>query len=276
MLAKTDASVGLVVQALRNSGMWEQTLIVVTSDNGGPISANMGGNNWPLRGGKATPLEGYSLDFCLNCVGGIRVNAFVSGGFLPKSLQGTTFEGLVAMEDWYPTLCALAHADPYDSVAAAAGLPPFDGFDLSPIILGKATVSPRSEFVIGGSVGFSSTGATVVQGIIRSDGWKLLIGTSPLAFWQAPVYPNNSKPATVALNCGDPWFSGYGCLFNVFNDPYEQAEISMENPSIVAALRQKIFDYQMTVYSPNRGTVDANACATAMSTNLGYMGPWLT
>jgi arylsulfatase A-like enzyme len=39
--------------------MWANTLIVMTSDNGGPSGVDGGNaNNWPLRGGKKTEFEG--------------------------------------------------------------------------------------------------------------------------------------------------------------------------------------------------------------------------
>ena len=50
---------------------------VFTSDNGGPVyfGGAAGANNYPLRGGKTS-----------NYQGGIRVNAFASGGiFTPPS-----------------------------------------------------------------------------------------------------------------------------------------------------------------------------------------------
>ena len=57
-------------------------------DNGGWISKNgtAGGNNWPLTGGKYNNWEG-----------GIRMNAFASGGFVPAARRGTKHEGLVAV-----------------------------------------------------------------------------------------------------------------------------------------------------------------------------------
>lgn len=56
--------------------MWENSLVVFHSDNGGEIifKGICGGNNWPLRGGKFSNFEG-----------GIRVNAFVSGGWVPTA-----------------------------------------------------------------------------------------------------------------------------------------------------------------------------------------------
>ena len=81
--------------------------------------------------------------------GGIRVNAFVSGGFLAPSVRGTRYSGLVALWDWYGTLCALAGVDPYDARAAAAGLPAVDSHDLSRVLVGTNLTSPRTELPLG-------------------------------------------------------------------------------------------------------------------------------
>jgi len=70
----------------------------------------------------------------------------VSGGFLPKAVRGTRYSGLVALWDWYATFCALAGADPTDTRAAAAGLPPVDSIDQSSVLLrGVRQPPPRTE-----------------------------------------------------------------------------------------------------------------------------------
>ena len=59
-----------------NNGMWNNTLLVFASDNGGPVYNNgtPGASNYPLKGGKMSNWEG-----------GIRVAAFVSGGAVPSN-----------------------------------------------------------------------------------------------------------------------------------------------------------------------------------------------
>ena len=84
-----------VTAALRATGRWDDALLVVSSDNGG-IGP---GNNFPqvqqlpcvffrslkeellhrLRGSKVSPWQG-----------GTQVTAFVTGGFIPPSLRGTS------------------------------------------------------------------------------------------------------------------------------------------------------------------------------------------
>ena len=46
-----DDMVGEVVGALKSSGIWDNMVLVVSSDNGGPEGDGYGANNWPLRGG---------------------------------------------------------------------------------------------------------------------------------------------------------------------------------------------------------------------------------
>ena len=70
--------------------MYDNTLIVVVSDNGGPLDH---ATNYPLKGSKHTFWEG-----------GLRVEAFISGGALPSSLHNTTWDGLLHASDWYLTL----------------------------------------------------------------------------------------------------------------------------------------------------------------------------
>ena len=67
-------------------GRWgaQDTLIVWSSDNGGDGAAN----NFPLRGAKFSNWEG-----------GIRVGAFVSGGWLPPQRRGIKLDGLATLWD---------------------------------------------------------------------------------------------------------------------------------------------------------------------------------
>jgi arylsulfatase B len=123
MASTLDDYVGRVEEVLRRTGLWEDALVVFHSDNGGEIMTQFcGGNNYPLRGGKFSHFEG-----------GIRVNAFVSGGFLPEGRRGSVSTALLSVADWYATYAALAGvpvaapatttttATSYSSTSPAAG-----------------------------------------------------------------------------------------------------------------------------------------------------------
>ena len=75
----------VLVLRVQAKGMWNSTLMVFSSDNGGQAKwPNAAGANMPLRGGKYSPWEG-----------GVRVAAFVSGGALPPAVRGTRQQGLI-------------------------------------------------------------------------------------------------------------------------------------------------------------------------------------
>jgi len=89
-----DQSVGEVVAALKEQGVYENTLIIFTSDNGqvGPGSAG------PLRGGKAQVYEG-----------GHRVPMIMNW---PGNIDAGTESGVLAIGmDFYPTFAKLAGAE---------------------------------------------------------------------------------------------------------------------------------------------------------------------
>lgn len=81
-----DESVGNITKILKNKGMWSNTVLLFSADNGGPLQAN----NYPLRGGKMGDFEG-----------GVRSAAFVAGGMVPAAIAGTRQSGYVHLADWY-------------------------------------------------------------------------------------------------------------------------------------------------------------------------------
>jgi arylsulfatase I/J len=168
MVNHMDDMVALVVAKLKAKGMWDNTLIVLTSDNGGPVYAGGGANNYPLKGGKMSNWEG-----------GIRVNAFVSGGYVPQAVRGTKLEAFVTIEDWYATFCALAGVDPTDYAAIQANLPPIDSYNLWPLLTGTNTTNPRTEIPIGED-GADPTGVNVVVQAPALPSPNQLLARTPL------------------------------------------------------------------------------------------------
>ena len=53
LLKQTDATIGRISETIRRKGMWDDSLVVLASDNGG----HKGGTNYPLRGQKGTNFE---------------------------------------------------------------------------------------------------------------------------------------------------------------------------------------------------------------------------
>ena len=105
MVAHLDSIVQLLVSALREARLWESTLMLFVSDNGGALGCS-GGNNHPLMGGKTTVWEG-----------GVRTVAFLSGGFLPQKVRGSHRDALIHIADWYATFTTLAGVSAVDPTA---------------------------------------------------------------------------------------------------------------------------------------------------------------
>ena len=49
------------MQAIKDAGQWDNTIVYFTSDNGGAIYNGSANNNYPLRSSKFTPFEGTRL-----------------------------------------------------------------------------------------------------------------------------------------------------------------------------------------------------------------------
>ena len=122
VLEQLDTNVGRIFSALKNTGQFENTLIVVASDNGGTNQAR--DNNWPFYGRKTTFFEG-----------GIRTPLIIKW---PKSkYQGKVIDDTVSIMDLMPTLVRVAGG------ALSANV---DGLDLTDLITDKKKLPDRFLF----------------------------------------------------------------------------------------------------------------------------------
>jgi len=78
MLSAADEGIGNVPAALKEEGLWDDTLVVFTTDNGGPtdICSAQGSSNGKRRGGKCTVWEGGTTGDGL--IGGPALSKLVS------------------------------------------------------------------------------------------------------------------------------------------------------------------------------------------------------
>merc|ERR1711971_142326 len=248
-----DSIVGGVEQILRDAGQWDNTLLIFASDNGGSLELNdTAGNNWPLRGGKSSFLEG-----------GIRSTSFVSGGFLPEERRGKREDGLMHIADWYKTLCgpSFAAVDWRDTTAAEADLPPVDGYDLWPLLSGAQTESPRRELVISSSV------------LIMGD-YKLVVGKQEYAVWTESRWPTASTPTQYELKHTKLKCSTRSpCLFNVARDPTERDDLADDMLQEVEQMQNR-FEQLAQDFFYNQQQGEDSCPAIAMDTEE-YCGCWM-
>ena len=120
MLSSMDQGIGKIIQKLKDSNLYDNSIIIFISDNGGPTK-ELTSSNLPLRGGKGEMYEG-----------GIRTPFMMQwNGKIPA---GTTYDKPVISLDILPTVATIAGANfPQD----------LDGVDIMPFITGKETGEPH-------------------------------------------------------------------------------------------------------------------------------------
>jgi len=145
-----DFNIGKVMEALKKTGLDENTMVVFTSDNGGALRYEQ--SNGKLRGGKQDMYEG-----------GIRVPTFFY--WKNKIKPGTTDKFGMGM-DLFPTFCEVAGADVPKNM---------DAISILPTLLGKEQITDdRSVFWVrreGGHYGGQAYYAA------RYKGFKILQNT---------------------------------------------------------------------------------------------------
>lgn len=145
MVHRLDVNVGNIVKELKKQKLFDNTVIVFLSDNGGPVARK---NPWtinaPYRGGKGILLEG-----------GIRVPFIMSW---PKKIKaGSTFEYPVSALDLTPTFVELAGGkfNAKDKM---------DGVNVFPYLTGDKTGAPHADM----------KWRFTISASIREGDWKLV------------------------------------------------------------------------------------------------------
>ncbi|XP_071545951.1 arylsulfatase B isoform X6 [Panulirus ornatus] len=280
MLWKLDESVGLVVEALHTRKMLHNSIILFTTDNGGPAGGfnENAASNWPLRGVKASVWEG-----------GVR-----GAGLLwsPSIVNpGRVADQMVHITDWLPTLITAAGGN-------LSALGPVDGMDVWDTLTQDLS-SPRKEFLV-------NIDPVTNSGAVRVGDWKLIF--NPQSFghhwdgWFGPSGRNETAPETdldvilkqvlnsrvaksvTALNpkvyenmtslrkkaevsCGlipenatascDSEESP--CLFHIPTDPCEYKDVAATYPDVLALMKIKLRRYNATAVPPRNKPWDPTA-----------------
>jgi arylsulfatase A-like enzyme len=215
MVAAEDEAVGQIVAALEAKGIRQNTLIVWSSDNGGPSPGRVTSNG-PLRAGKGTLYEG-----------GVRVCAFATwdGHIKP----GSTVEAPLHIVDWYPTLARLAGASLEQKL-------PLDGRDAWGAIAAGAP-SPHDAILLN---------TTPTSGAIRMGDWKLILNGSANDSEDAenptPPAAKKSKKKKSADESVE--------LFNLARDPYEKTNLAATQPAKVTELRARYATFAAQAVAP--------------------------
>ncbi|XP_068685136.1 arylsulfatase B-like isoform X2 [Montipora foliosa] len=253
MLDIVDEAIGNVTSSLKKAGLWQNTLFIFTTDNGGLPES--GGYNWPLRGQKKTLWEG-----------GVRGVAFVHGTMLGR--KGVKVKELLHSTDWYPTLINLAGGK-VDNTPV-----PVDGFDVwETISLGKS--SPRKEILLNIDVkedvkNREKNSDPFYQGAaIRVGDMKLLV-SCPNSTWLKP--PELRKDGAIYDTTLHDEDLIKIALYNITADPTEHIDLSQKFPDIVRILQGRLEFYQSTSVPPSNQPADSKAWD--MARKNGIWTPW--
>ncbi len=196
-MVEHDMHIGQFLPLLDELGIADNTIVFYSTDNGPHM------NTWPDAA--MTPFRGEKNT---NWEGGWRVPAMVRW---PGHIEpGSWTNEIVHHMDWLPTFAAAAgNEDIKDELKKGAKLNDrkykvhLDGYNILPLLTGKAEVSPRKEIFY-----FSDDGDLTA---LRYADWKLIFmeqrveGT--LQAWAEPFVP-----LRVPL------------IFNLRRDPYERAQ----------------------------------------------------
>jgi arylsulfatase/uncharacterized sulfatase len=224
MAEAMDAQVGRLIEHLKASGQYDNTVFVFLSDNGSDPADPFNiptANAWvrlhydvnadPL-GGKGTfsangpswasatvgPLNGYKY---FASEGGLRVPLIVAG--LPGLAQAGVVSALTHVNDIVPTLLEAAGISAHQGVYAGQPVQPLSGHSMLPMLTGKAPFVYRPDEAIGYELAGSAA-------LFRGD-YKLVKNISPL---------------------GD----GQWRLFDLRNDPGETQDLRQTHAALYASM----------------------------------------
>ncbi|GAB5561927.1 MAG: arylsulfatase [Synoicihabitans sp.] len=217
-IVQVDATVGQVLDAIDAAGIAENTVVILTSDNGSfmyrltdpdepdhvtdaSVQAYYEGNhtaNGPWRGTKADIWEaGHRVPFFARWPG--------------KIAAGSTSAEPICHVDFFATAASLAGTPlPAPTVAAP------DSFDLTPLLLGNPSAFERAPVI------HHSGGAMFA---IREGDWKLILGNG-----------SGGRQAPKGKRFEPPWQ-----LFNLRQDPGETKDLFHTHPEKAQALEAKMF-----------------------------------
>lgn len=159
LVESMDDSLGVVMKKLEELKLAENTVIIVTGDNGG-LSGTLNAQGWrpastrndPLRLGKGSAYEG-----------GVRVPLVVRWPGIAAA--GSVNEAPVISPDFFPTVLELAAG------RAAAATSPADGESIVPLLRGNAQLNRDAIFW---HYPHYHPGSATPYSAIRAGDWKLI------------------------------------------------------------------------------------------------------
>ena len=212
---QVDHSIGQVLESLKRNGLADNTLVIMTSDNGSPARSgeNMNGAVNSVRKfghNPSRPWRGVKSDAW---DGGHRV-PFIARW--PKNIPGGTVnDELICHADFMSTVAAIIGA----KLPAGAAE---DSYNILDALKGKQLDKPIRQAVVHHSGGGMFC--------VRQGKWKLIFGLGPAGFSGPKRKPKPGEPD--------------GQLYDMAADPQEKNNVYAENPDVVAKLTTLLDKYK--------------------------------
>jgi len=222
-----DIQVGRIVTALEDLSLWENTLIMLTNDNGGTSAqyADASGNdlnynyglNWPLRGVKGSYYEGA-----------VKTIMGISGGALPDIYRGYINSELHHVSDIAPTILAAAGW----SEATMKDISNGEDFDGIPLYSTSTVTSRSHEYIYLSTPDRTESASVNVTAIVLKSGLKQIAvpeseEENSLGYWA--TLPTSETIEPTWETCGE------GCVWDLGTDPtehYNLADFVDEQPFV--------------------------------------------
>jgi arylsulfatase A len=219
-VVEVDWTVGQVVWALGRNGLAQNTLIIVTSDNGSPARTKLKRDPYSI-----IELYGHYPSGDLR---GIKADIWDGGHREPfiarwpgRIPAGTTTDELVCLTDLLATCAAIVGAELPDDAGQ-------DSYNILPALLAQERAEPIREAVVHHSL----SGMFAV----RQGEWKLILGRGSGGF---------SSPRSYKPKAGEP----KGQLYNLRDDPAEAENLWSKHPEIVERLTNLLEKYKQQGHS---------------------------
>lgn len=204
VMMELDWSVDQIFKALREQGVEENTMVIITSDNGPWVKyGNHSGSSGGLREAKATTFNG-----------GLRVPCIVYWKGHVKA--GSASNALMSNIDILPTIADIASVQ----------LPKrkIDGVNMVEVIKGERTDSPRKSLCLY----FHHNSLEAV-----TDGTYKLVFPHKYVSYYTCLPGNDGKPGDI----GEAELTKCE-LYDLRRDPGERTDVSAQHPDIVSRLKQ--------------------------------------
>jgi arylsulfatase A-like enzyme len=223
-----DHVVGRLVKKLAELGLSENTLVIVSSDNGPEVGTTLNMRTIYEHDG-ARPWRGLKRD---NWEGGHRVPMVAR--WPGKIKAGTRTNQTACLTDLMATFAALTGAELPNNAAE-------DSFNLLPVLLGQAK-KPVREFTLHQTMSLALA--------IRKGDWKYLDHQGS----GGNNYVRNKKLKLYLLPENAP--NAPGQLYNLAKDPGETNNLYEQNPEIVQELKSQLEKFKSSGRSAPIVTVE--------------------